>query len=106
MTIVRTLVCVVALGVASDALAQGFDAKKASEGEQVYENYCFTCHGEKLRSTGQTFDLRKLKASERERFDRSVRQGKGQMPPWAGVLSDEEIDQIWHFIRQNADDRG
>ena len=102
---VRIFVSLAALVLSSPVMAQGFDPKKASEGEQVYENYCFTCHGEKLRSTGQTFDLRKLKAGERERYERSVRNGKGQMPPWTGVLSDEEIDQIWHFIRQHAEDR-
>jgi len=24
------------------------------------------------------------------------------MPPWRGVLSDTEIDEVWHYIRANA----
>jgi hypothetical protein len=24
------------------------------------------------------------------------------MPPWKGVVTDEEIDQLWHYIRANA----
>ena len=86
-------------------VAQEFDAQKASEGERIYEEHCLSCHGEKLRNPGQSFDLRQLKLSERDRYERSVRNGKGQMPPWAGVLSDEEIEQVWHFIRQYAEDR-
>jgi mono/diheme cytochrome c family protein len=46
--------------------------------------------------------LRRLKADERPRFDNSVRNGKNQMPPWKGVLSDDEIDQLWHYIRAHA----
>jgi mono/diheme cytochrome c family protein len=105
VNVLRIFACVAALAVSSHATAQGIDLAKAKEGEQVYENNCLTCHGEKLQSNGQIFDLRTLKASERDRFDRTVRNGKGQMPPWAGVLSDEEIDQVWHFIRQHAEDR-
>ena len=48
------------------------------------------------------FDLRRLTADERARFDNSVRNGKNQMPPWKGVLTEEEIDQIWHYVRANA----
>lgn len=105
MSVLRIFACVAAFAVSSHAAAQGFDLAKAKEGEQIYESNCLTCHGEKLQSNGQIFDLRTLKASERDRFDRTVRNGKGQMPPWAGVLSDEEIDQVWHFIRQHAEDR-
>jgi len=55
-----------------------------------------------LVSTGQIFDLRKLTGSDHVRFENAVRNGKNQMPPWKGVLSDEEIDQVWHYIRANA----
>ena len=40
--------------------------------------------------------------SDRARFDNSVRNGKNQMPPWKGVLTDEEIDRLWHYIPANA----
>jgi mono/diheme cytochrome c family protein len=85
------------------ALAQGADDQaKAAAGENVFNTYCAVCHGDHLVNTGQTFDLRKLKADERPRFENSVRNGKNQMPPWQGVLSDEQIDQLWHYIRANA----
>jgi mono/diheme cytochrome c family protein len=79
------------------------DAAKIAAGETVYNTRCATCHGDELINTSQTtFDLRRLKASDRPRFDNSVRNGKNQMPPWKGVLSDDAIDQLWHYIRANA----
>jgi mono/diheme cytochrome c family protein len=56
-------------------------------------------------SSGQFFDLRRLTANDRARFDNSVRNGKNLMPPWKGVLSDEEIDQVWHYIRAHANQK-
>jgi len=78
------------------------DRAKIDAGEAVYNDYCFTCHGEKLVSSGQTFDLRRLTASDRARFENAVRMGKNQMPPWKEVLTSEQIDLIWHFVRDNA----
>jgi len=83
------------------ALAQ--DRAKIEAGAEVYDMHCATCHGERLRNTGAAFDLLQLKPNERERFEQSVKDGKGQMPPWAGVLSADEIDQIWAYIRSRAD---
>jgi mono/diheme cytochrome c family protein len=90
--------CIVAL--TGPALAQ--DQAKVDAGEAIYNDYCFTCHGEKLVSSGQTFDLRRLTAADRARFENAVLAGKNQMPPWRGVLSSEQIDLLWHFIRANA----
>jgi mono/diheme cytochrome c family protein len=75
---------------------------KIEAGESVYNNNCENCHGDQLVNTGQTFDLRRLTAGDRPRFDHSVRNGKNQMPPWKDVLSDEEIDQVWSYIRSKA----
>jgi mono/diheme cytochrome c family protein len=55
-------------------------------------------------NTGSTFDLRRLHADERPRFDKATKEGKGQMPAWSGVLSAEEFDQLWAYIRTKADD--
>ncbi len=82
--------------------AQAQDAAKVSAGEDVYNTYCATCHGDGLAGSARTFDLRKLRADERPRFENSVTNGKNQMPPWKGVLSAEQIDQLWNYIRANA----
>jgi mono/diheme cytochrome c family protein len=89
-----------ALSPVSTVSAQ--DAAKIEAGENVFNTNCAICHGDQLVSTGQTFDLRRLKDNERARFENSVRNGKNQMPPWKGKLTDEEIDQLWHYIRANA----
>jgi mono/diheme cytochrome c family protein len=93
----------VVLGAAlSPVSVSAQDAAKIEAGEDVFSTNCAICHGEQLVSTGQTFDLRRLKDNERARFENSVRNGKNQMPPWKGKLTDEEIDQLWHYIRANA----
>ena len=88
-----------ALTVVSAALAQ--DRAKIAAGAEVYAERCAACHGERLRASGATFDLLKLRPDER--FDRAVNDGKGQMPPWGGVLSPEEIDQLWAYLRSRDD---
>jgi mono/diheme cytochrome c family protein len=71
-------------------------------GREVYAQHCALCHGERLMETGAAPDLKELRADQRALFDEIVRNGKGQMPSWAGMLSDEEIDQIWAYIRSRA----
>jgi mono/diheme cytochrome c family protein len=83
-----------------EALAQ--DKALIDAGERVYATNCATCHGENLVNPGTTFDLKKLGANERARFNESVTDGKGQMPAWGGILSDEQFDQLWAYIRANA----
>jgi mono/diheme cytochrome c family protein len=100
---VVTVIFLALAGVGMPTLAQ--DAKKAAAGERVYTTYCYTCHGENLANSGQSFDLRRLRKDERPRFENAVQNGKGQMPPWKGVVSAEEMDLIWHYIRTLANDR-
>lgn len=88
-----------ATALADDAVP---DRDKIGAGETVYNMRCAVCHGDDLVNTGQTFDLRKLRADERPRFEHSVLNGKNQMPPWKGVLSDADIDSLWHYIRAHA----
>lgn len=93
---------VVAWNAAAQQRAEAQDEAKIAAGEKVYAMYCATCHGDNLVNTGQTFDVRRLRADERLRFENSVHNGKNQMPPWRGVLSDEQIDELWHYIRAHA----
>src|SRR5438093_12632964 len=73
------------IGLSQSARTQ--DAAKVEAGEAVYNDYCFTCHGEQLVSSGQTYDLRRLTAADRARFDTAVLIGNNQMPPWTGSLT-------------------
>ena len=74
-------------------------------GAIIYDGYCASCHGIELNDTtsGVTFDLRRLRADERSRFENSVLNGKGQMPPWRGALSTEQIEALWTYIRATVD---
>ncbi len=91
------------LVMSSSSFAQ--DDVKAQKGERIYNNYCYTCHGEDLVNSGQSFDLRKLKVTERPRFENSVQNGKNQMPPWKGVITEQDMDLLWAYIRTKANDR-
>lgn len=104
-TLQTAIAFVAATAALSTAPARGQDTKKIEAGEAVYSNYCETCHGLNMVSSGQNFDLRKLRKDERPRFENSVMNGKNQMPPWKGVLNADHLELLWAFIRSNANDR-
>jgi mono/diheme cytochrome c family protein len=78
---------------------------RVDTGAMIYGDYCSSCHGDELKNTsgGVTFDLRRLKPEDHERFVNSVLNGKRQMPPWRGALADEQIEAIWAYIRATLD---
>ena len=91
-------------GAAMLAHIAPIQAQSAAEaGSELYAEHCAPCHGERLAATGAGPDLKLLRADQRGRFEEMVRQGKGQMPPWAGVISDDEIERIWAYIRSRAE---
>ena len=93
------------LASAGAASAQEQDKAGIEAGEQTFSEYCSTCHGENLISSGQIPDLRRLKVTDRPKFETTVTNGKNQMPPWKGVLNEQQIDGLWSYIRTNALDK-
>jgi mono/diheme cytochrome c family protein len=89
----------------STSVVSHADAAKVAAGATIYGDYCSSCHGEELRNTsgGVTFDLRRLRPEDRDRFLKATLDGKGQMPPWRGVLRVEQLDAIWAYIRSIVD---
>jgi mono/diheme cytochrome c family protein len=85
------------------AAAETVDAQKVAAGLAVYSSHCVRCHGENLQNNGWTYDLRRLRPEDNARFVNSVLDGKGQMPPWRGALTEEEIAAIWAYIRATVD---
>ena len=81
------------------------DAALVEKGAEIYAQRCEGCHGQGLRNTsgGWSFDLRKLKPGEHDRFVESVTTGKDNMPSWYGILKDDEIEAIWSYIRATVD---
>ena len=60
------------------------DAAQVERGAAIYTLRCAGCHGEELRnvSGGWSFDLRRLRPDEHDRFVESVTAGKDNMPSW------------------------
>ena len=87
------------------AVAASQVEKQVEKGADLYAQRCEGCHGEKLRNTsgGWSFDLRRLRPDEHDRFVESVTSGKDNMPSWYGVLRDDEIEAIWSYIRAMVD---
>ena|SRR5829696_974214 len=83
-------------------VASAQDRAQIEAGEQLYDEHCASCHGEKLRTTGSAADLKEMRAEDRPRFDRALMEGRGQMPSWQGVLTEEEMNQMWAYIRSHA----
>jgi mono/diheme cytochrome c family protein len=75
----------------------------ADAGREIYAEHCAQCHGERLLATGAAPDLKLLRADQRARFDQMVRDGKGQMPAWLGMITDGDIDAIWAYIQSRAE---
>jgi mono/diheme cytochrome c family protein len=73
-----------------------------ASGEDLYAEHCAACHGDRVVSTGAVPDLRSYGPNDREKFDKMMAEGRGQMPSWEGVLSPSEQDDIWNYIRSRA----
>jgi mono/diheme cytochrome c family protein len=78
------------------------DQSSIDAGAALYDMHCAECHGARLVNTGSAFDLKLLTADEKPRFDKSVMEGKGQMPAWRGTLTQDAVDQLWAYIRSKA----
>jgi cytochrome c6 len=98
-SVCAALMCLWAPGIS------GAQAPRAEDGAAIYAQRCSGCHGENLRnvSGGWSFDLRRLRADEHDRFVESVTTGKDNMPSWYGILKNEEIEAIWAYIRATVD---
>ena len=61
------------------------EAAKVGAGATIYGDYCSSCHGEQLRNTsgGVTFDLRRLRAEDRDRFVTATSMASSKCRPGA-----------------------
>lgn len=81
-----------------------------SEGQKIYSTYCISCHGQNGKgegAPGMTFEVEPANfhsAGVQEQTDGSLfwklAEGKGGMPSYKGVLSDEERWKLVTYIRQ------
>ena len=75
-----------------------FTPEQIKRGAEIYERNCSPCHGSRMQDPQGAFDLRKFPRDERERFILSVSRGKNQMPPWGGMLKQDDIDALWAYV--------
>jgi mono/diheme cytochrome c family protein len=99
MSRLRRLAVLATLAAASAAAASQQPGPEAAEaGRRIYVSSCTRCHGINLVTNGIGFDLRTFPQHDKERFVRSVTNGKGAMPAWGATLKPEQIDLVWAYI--------
>ena len=71
-------------------------------GYQLYNSYCFRCHGTDATESSLAPDLRRFTADKTWKEFLLVamagREDKG-MPSWAGFLNEGEIQQIYQYVK-------
>ena len=85
---------------------EGDDKKVAKDifrGYQIYNSYCFRCHGTDATTSELAPDLRRFAEAATAQQDflsvaMAGREDKG-MPSWAGFLSEEEVQQIYKYVK-------
>lgn len=68
------------------------------KGRAMYRRMCLRCHGPEMVGGNNAFDLRVFPLDQHERFVSSVTNGKRAMPPWKGIITDEEIGHLWSYV--------
>jgi mono/diheme cytochrome c family protein len=74
-------------------------ASQAASGAQLFSDNCESCHGAEGAGGHVGPDLQKSSVAENlAQVEEQVRNGGGGMPPFADVLSDEEIDIVARYV--------
>jgi cytochrome c oxidase cbb3-type subunit III len=75
-------------------------------GERLFASYCTTCHGSDARGARGYPNLRDddwLYGGEPEVIKTTIMSGRnGAMPPWGGMLSDEDVFNVASHVEQLA----
>lgn len=97
------------MGTAQDATPAGTlnEQQLIQEGETIYTNVCIACHqpdGMGIRGIYPPLNGNPLVAGEDPTYLIStVLIGRGGMPTFSGIYSDQEIAAVTSFVRQNWD---
>jgi mono/diheme cytochrome c family protein len=83
------------------AQSEQADAGEVATGKALYAHNCSHCHGFNMVNPGTVaYDLRQFPNDDKARFVHSVAEGKnGRMPPWGDLLSREDIDDLWAYVK-------
>ncbi len=85
------------------AMTRLVQADDAALGRDIYKDFCASCHGRDLVSTGLAFDLRKFPQNDAARFQKSVLDGTAKgMPPWKSQLSEQDVKALWDYVKSGG----
>jgi len=98
-------VLVISIFVTSTALV-GFAQDTDSSPADAYKTNCAACHGPDGRgsSVGKSLHVPDLHSSQVQQlsdteWNNAITQGKGNMPPFGGRLSEDQISSLVKYIR-------
>jgi cytochrome c oxidase cbb3-type subunit 3 len=84
------------------ALASAPSFASDMTGEQIYKTYCAGCHGAEGQGTEMcpsfTEDKTRLEKSDEELL-LSIKNGKGMMPSFGWLFSDEDTLKVINYLR-------
>lgn len=88
---------------AQDTLPAGerpaeFTKENIEKGRAMYKQLCLRCHGPEMVAGNNAYDLRGFPLDDKARFFNSVINGKRAMPPWKGILSEDEVTILWSYV--------
>jgi mono/diheme cytochrome c family protein len=80
---------------------------QATTGAELFSSNCESCHGPNGAGGHVGPNLQKSSVAENlAAVEKQVRNGGGAMPPFANVLSDEEIDTVAHYVVEQIAPKG
>ena len=83
-------------------------AHEISEAQALYEKNCYVCHGAKGQGDGPAGKLLGAEniihemeehAGDMDHLLAEVMEGKGVMPAWEGILTEEQLLEIFDYLK-------
>ena len=105
MMYIRSMDAIELITIVKQDISQTNSTSMVAQGTALYQNYCASCHGVELQGNGAIFPaLTALKS----RLTKEVSKGKiskgiGQMPGYASMLNENEIESILAFLYEEED---
>jgi len=90
-----------ALWILAGIPALADDAPQPETGAALFQRHCSHCHGFNMVTPGTIApDLRQFPRDAHDRFVATVTRGRNnRMPPWGDILTPEQIDALWAYVR-------
>jgi len=80
---------------------------KVAAGAQLFTDNCESCHGTMGAGGHVGPNLQKSPvAGHLDQVENQIRHGGGAMPPFSGVLSDQEIGTVAHYVVEQIAPKG